>query len=187
VNPHVWLDPRLAARQVKTIRDGLRAADPACGPSYDANTAAFLAQLAELDAELERRLRPHAGRTFVAFHDIAPYFARRYGLKARFLVAVPEERPSAADLRRVGQLVRRQGLRALLGEPGRPDPVFAALAADLGVPILDFDPLEAAPGGDQAALPPQHYLGTMRRNLTALLQALGARTAPAPADAQPAT
>jgi len=83
VNPHIWLDPRRAARQVETIRDGLIAADPACAAGYRRQAAAFLAQLRALDAELQQQLAPFRGRTFVVLHDFAPSCAERYGLEAQ--------------------------------------------------------------------------------------------------------
>jgi len=114
VNPHVWLDPQRAARQVETIRDGLIQADPGCAPQFRRRAAEFLGRLQQLDREIASQLAPYRGRSFVAFHDVAPYFAQRYGLRAAFLVDVPEVNPSPRDVRRVADLVRDSQLRALL-------------------------------------------------------------------------
>jgi zinc transport system substrate-binding protein len=171
LNPHVWLDPQRAARQVATIRDGLIAADPGCQARYSANAAAFLAELRRLDGDLARQLAPYAGRRFVAFHDTAPYFAERYRLQAEFLVDVPEQNPSPADLQRVTRLVRQSHLQALLAEPQAAGRSLQALARDLGVRVSQFDPIETAPG--EASLRPDHYLETMRRNGRDLVAAFG--------------
>jgi zinc/manganese transport system substrate-binding protein len=169
VNPHVWLDPQRAARQVATIRDGLVAADPPCRQRYTANAAALLAELGRLDADLARQLAPYAGRAFVAFHDTAPYFAERYRLQAHFLVDVPEENPSPADLQRVTRLVRDADLRALLAEPQAAGRSFQSLARDLGLKVAVFDPMETGP----AAATGGHYAETMRRNGNELVRAFG--------------
>lgn len=172
VNPHVWLDPRRAAQQVATIRDGLIAADPRCRVRYDANAEEFLDDLRRLDRDLARQLAPFAGRRFVAFHDTAPYFAERYRLQAEFLVDVPEQNPSPADLERVARLVRSSGLQALLAEPQAAGRSLQSLARDLGVRLSVFDPLETAPEG--AAIEPGLYLEVMRRNGQDLVSAFGA-------------
>ena len=52
-NPHVWLDPVLAKQQVENIRDGLIAADPENKAKYEANAAAYLQELANLDKEFQ--------------------------------------------------------------------------------------------------------------------------------------
>jgi zinc transport system substrate-binding protein len=174
VNPHVWLDPRRAARQVATIRDGLIAADPACRERYAANATSLLGELDRLDADLARQLAPYAGRAFVAFHDAAPYFAERYRLRAHFLVDVPEENPSPADLQRVARLVRDSDLRALLAEPQAAGRSFQSLARDLGLRVAVFDPMETGP----TTATPGHYAETMRRNGRELVSAFGARERP---------
>jgi zinc/manganese transport system substrate-binding protein len=169
VNPHIWLDPLRAAQQVETIRDGLVKADPGCAVDYKRNADAFLRQLRGLNSEIAGQLKPYRGQTFVAFHDVAPYFAERYGLQATFLVDVPEVNPSPADLRRVSAEVKRSQLKALLSEPQEGNRSFNALARDLGVTISVFDPMETA--SEQAARDPATYFKVMRRNVADLREA----------------
>ena len=171
VNPHIWLDPQRALQQVATIRDGLVGADPGCADGYRRNAEAFSRKLRDLDAEIAAQLKPYQERTFVTFHDVAPYFAERYKIKASFLVAMPEINPSPADLQRVTAEVKRGRLRALLGEPRGDNRPFQALARDLGVSIAVFDPIETA--REQEARDPATYLQVMRRNVTNLRQAFG--------------
>ncbi len=171
VNPHIWLDPRRALQQVATIRDGLVRADPGCAAGYRRNAEAFSNQLRALDSEIASQLRPYRQRTFVTYHDVAPYFAERYDLRVSYLVAMPESRPSPADLRRVTAEVKRGRLRALLGEPRGENRPFQALASDLAVAIGVFDPIETS--SEREARDPATYLQVMRRNVTNLRQAFG--------------
>lgn len=171
VNPHIWLDPLRAVQQVETIRDGLIKADPSCAEGYKRKAAAFLAQLQKLNSEIADQLKPYRGKTFVAFHDFAPYFADRYGLKARFLVDVPELNPSPADLQRVAAEVRDTQLKALLSEPQEGQRSFNTLAKDLGVKISVFDSLET--GSLESSKDPGTYLRVMRKNTAGLIQAFG--------------
>ena len=170
-NPHIWLDPLRAVQQVNTIRDGLVEADPGCAATYRRNAAAYTGQLQALHRELAGRLEPLRGRSFVAFHDVAPYFAERYGLRATFLVDLPEQNPSPRDLQRVAAEVERSQLRALLSEPQTGSRSLNALAQDLGVRVSVFDPLESADA--EAEADPGTYLGVMRSNTANLLQAIG--------------
>jgi zinc transport system substrate-binding protein len=171
VNPHIWLDPLRAVQQVETIRDGLVKADPSCAEGYRRNAAAFTAELKKLNSEITAQLQPYRGKTFVAFHDFAPYFAQRYGLKAEYLVDVPEINPSPVDLRRVVAAVRSSQLKALVSEPQEGNRSFNALASDLGVKIVAFDPLETA--SERASGDTATYLSVMRRNAADLRQAFG--------------
>ena len=164
-------DPQRALQQVETIRAGLSQADPGCAETYRRNAEAFSRQLRALDAEIAGQLRPYRQRTFVTYHDVAPYFAERYGLRAAYLVASPERRPAAADLQRLAQVVRRNRLRALLGEPRGDNRSLQSLARDLGVSVGVFDPIETS--GGQGADDPATYGQVMRRNVTNLREAFG--------------
>jgi zinc/manganese transport system substrate-binding protein len=170
VNPHVWLDPRRAAGQVRAIRDGLATADPPRAACFRRNAALFLSDLERLDRDLARQLAPYAGRPILSFHDLAPYFAQRYGLRAESVVDLPEENPSVADLRRVVGELRRQRLRGLLVDPQNERPSFQALAADLDLVLLPFDPIERA--DEVQARRPSHYLEAMRRNGASVVESL---------------
>jgi zinc/manganese transport system substrate-binding protein len=171
VNPHIWLDPLRAVQQVETIRDGLIKADPSCAEGYKSNAATYITQLRQLNSEIAGQLKPYSGKTFIAFHDFAPYFAERYGLKAEFLVDVPELNPSPADLQRVAAEVRTTQLKALLSEPQEGQRSFNTLAKDLGVKISVFDPLET--GSLESSKDPGTYLQVMRRNTADLIKAFG--------------
>lgn len=169
VNPHIWLDPLRAAQQVETIRDGLVKADPSCAAGYRQRAATTTGQLRQLDSAIASQLKPFRGKTFVAFHDVAPYFAERYGLKAVYLVDVPELNPTPADLERISAEVKRSELQALLSEPQEGERSFNALAQDLGVRISVFDPLET--GSLEASKDPGTYERVMLRNVADLIQA----------------
>lgn len=171
VNPHIWLDPLRAVEQVETIRDGLIKADPSCAEGYTRNAAAYTAELRALNDTFASQLNPYQGKTFIAFHDFAPYFAQRYKLKADFLVDVPEMNPTPADLQRVAAEVRQTQLKALLAEPQEGQRSFNTLAKDLGIKISVFDPLET--GSDQSAREPDTYFVVMRRNVADLIKAFG--------------
>ena len=84
---------------------------------------------------------------------------------------VPELNPSPADLQRVAAEVKRSQLKALVSEPQEGNRSFNALARDLGVNIVAFDPLETA--SEQASRDPGTYLTLMRRNAADLRQAFG--------------
>jgi hypothetical protein len=108
------------------------------------------------------------GKTFVAYHDFAPYFAASYNLKAKFLVDLPEGNPSPNDVKRVMDTVKASNLKTLLTEPQSGKDAFAGLAKDLNVRVSTFDPMET--GGNEA-LQPDYYITTMRKNVKTLVTA----------------
>ncbi|MFN4279224.1 metal ABC transporter substrate-binding protein [Thermosynechococcus sp.] len=172
VNPHIWLDPKRAMQQVKNIRDGLIAVDPEGAKIYEENSAAFIEKLQALDTLAREKLTPFAGKTFVVYHDVAPYFAASYNLRTTYLVGIPSVNPAPADVQRVMQAVQQSELKTLLTEPGQ-EQVFESLAKDLGVKVSVFDPLERAPSA--ANLTPAYFLQRMEQNIRNLAEAFGAQ------------
>ncbi len=84
---------------------------------------------------------------------------------------VPEINPTPDDLQRVSEIVKRSQLQALLSEPQEGNRSFNALAKDLGVTIVVFDPLET--GSEEDSRDPSTYLRVMRSNAENLRQAFG--------------
>jgi len=162
VNPHVWLDPTLAAKQVETIRDGLMKADPSCADGYRNRADAYITKLQQLDSELAAELAPFQGRTVVSFHEALPYFTRRYGLSDEALVTLPEDQPSPADVQRINQVLKANNIAGVLTEPGGGSAALQSLAKDLTLRLEVFDPLELVPEASKRT--PELYIEVMRRN-----------------------
>lgn len=82
-DPHVWFDVTMWMKVVERIRDGLIELDPNHTEQYKANATKYLAQLAELDAEVKKKVEriSLSKRVLVTAHDAFGYFGRAYGFK----------------------------------------------------------------------------------------------------------
>lgn len=164
INPHFWLDPRLAIAGVEVIRDALSAEDPTHKAQYEANAARYIEQLRQLDTHLEAQLKPHAGRGFVSFHNAWPYYAHRYNLK---IVAVVEESagktPSEKYLRDMTTLLKQNNIRIIYSEPQLNPQVAQVLAREVGGQVDMLDPY-----GVQTAPERDTYIKNMRYNTNKL-------------------
>ncbi|MSQ41590.1 MAG: zinc ABC transporter substrate-binding protein [Dehalococcoidia bacterium] len=139
-DPHFWLDVANAVSYVERIRDALVQVDVAHAAGYRARAAGTVEALRALDAELRSQLAaipPHR-RKLVLFHDAFQYFARAYGfeLVAAVLPASAAQQPSAADVARIVELVRRTGVPAVFQEPQFSGQVLELVARETGVRVL---------------------------------------------------
>lgn len=165
-NPHIWLDPQQAMRQVQNIRDALIGVDPVLGRTYQANAARFLAELQGLDREIAAAVRGWRTRQFIAFHPTWVYFARRYGLQqAAVIERSPGREPSPTELARIVETARRIGAQAIFAEPQFSAKAAEAIARESGARVLFLDPLGSS-------LKDRSYLATMRRNVAQMALAL---------------
>jgi zinc/manganese transport system substrate-binding protein len=166
-NPHLWLDPGLAARMVTNILVALQKADPANADGYSANAAAFVARLQKLDGDIRSGLASITNRNIVTYHDAFPYFARRYGLKvAGVIEESPDVAPTPRYLASLRQAITTHDVKAIFTEPQHSDKLARQFAADLKLRVAPLDTLEV---GD---LKLTAYEDGMRRNLRSLQDAL---------------
>lgn len=120
IDPHLWQNVRNAMAYVKMIRDTLMAADPPGAGTYQANAAAYLAELDELDNYVRDTIAgiPEANRYLVTTHDAFGYLADAYNLKiAGFVTPNPATEPSLADRRKLTETIRSLGVPAVFLEP----------------------------------------------------------------------
>jgi zinc transport system substrate-binding protein len=165
-NPHIWLDPQQAMRQVEHIRDALARLDPGHAAAYRENAARFLAELQGLDREIAAEVRGWRTKQFIAFHPAWVYFARRYGLEqAGVIERSPGREPSPAELARIVETAKRVGARAIFAEPQFSPKAAEAIARESGARVLFLDPLGSS-------LKDRSYLAMMRSNVFQMAPAL---------------
>ena len=163
-NPHVWLDPLNAAAMVRVIAAELTRADLENASRYAANAARLQARLADLDAELDRLLRPLAGRAYVVFHDAYGHLEARYGLApAGILTVNPEVPPGTARVAEIRRLLRSRSGVCVFTEPQFEPKLIRTLTAGTGARTAALDPL-----GSDLAEGSELYFELMRGNARAL-------------------
>jgi len=165
-DPHVWLDPVRYAAMVRAIGSAL---------GDDAAAGRLARRLDGLDAELRRGLARCERRRIVTSHAAFGYLAARYGLEQVPLQGLsPEAEPSARDLARLVDLVRRSGATTVFFETLISPKLAQTVAREAGVETAVLNPLEGLTDDEVAA--GADYFSVMRANLAALQKALGCRS-----------
>jgi ABC-type Zn uptake system ZnuABC Zn-binding protein ZnuA len=174
-DPHIWLDPRNARVMVRNITVALVAADPAHRADYEANEAAYAAELDRLDGEIAAQLAGLANKKLVTNHDALGYYVDRYGLE--FVGSVipsfdTSAELSAADVSGVVSRVKRAGVKAVFSESSLPRKTAEAIGRDAGVAVVAGDDALyvdslGPPGSDGDT-----YLEMMRHNTRVIVDHL---------------
>jgi zinc transport system substrate-binding protein len=141
-DPHVWLDPDMAARIVASIRGRLEGLDPEGASDFRRNAAALEGRLRDLDTRYREGLRGCSGKVIVlAGHAAFGYLARRYGLEQVALYgASPDSQPTPAELIEVVKKARARGIQAVFTESSASPALARSLARELGVRVLALNP-----------------------------------------------
>jgi zinc/manganese transport system substrate-binding protein len=144
-NPHFLMDPFKARIAAQSISEAMARLDPGSADDYRANSSRFGKLLEQKLEGWQKRLEPHRGRRLAAYHNIWPYFARRFGLRIDlFLEPKPGIPPTPASLRDVVSEMNRDDIRLILIEPFQPRRVAERVAARTNAEIVD---LTQYPGG----------------------------------------
>lgn len=160
-NPHLWLDPALAAGYARAIGDALGRPDRA---------EAYVDELTALHGEARAAFGalPAEARRIVSFHDALPYFARAFDLEiVGVVVDAPGQDPSAGEIARLVAAIRAAGVRAIFSEVQFPPDLAGTVADETGATVvadLYTDTL-----GDP---PVDSYAGLIRWDVARIVEAL---------------
>jgi zinc/manganese transport system substrate-binding protein len=116
LDQHAWMNPHNGLTYVKNIVDALVRADPGNAEAYHNRAASYTQQLRDLDtwAHTEMEAVPTPQRRVLASHDSLQYLATTFGIT---MISVNgwtnKSEPSAADLARLTDQIRRDHVKAL--------------------------------------------------------------------------
>ena len=176
-DPHVWFDVTMWMETVKAVEETLVEFDPDHAAEYQANAAAYLARLDELDAYVRAQVElvPLEKRVLITAHDAFSYFGQAYGFEVRGLQGISTATEAGtADV---------QNLAAFIVERQIPD-----IFIESSVPIRSVEALQAAVqaqgysvaiGGElfsdamgNPGTPEGTYIGMVRHNIDTIVGAL---------------
>ena len=175
IDPHVWLDPEFAKKEVENIRDGLIAIDPNNRDKYLSNAKNFSDQLGSLDRAIRTDLQSCKKKDFISFHNSFSYFAKRYGLNQHSISnAGPEAEITPKRLVEIIDTAKNLQLHVIYSEE-LIDPRYASAVAQ-EIPdakVLVLSPIEGLSKNDQAS--GIGYIDKMHENIKNLMEGLECR------------
>lgn len=174
IDPHFWLDPVNVKVYVENIRRGLTEADPAGADHYQANAAAYLERLDELDAWVRAQVEtiPEARRLLVTDHHSFGYYADRYGFRVVGAVMPSVSTgasPSAQQMAELISTIKAVGAPAIFLATGTNPQLAEQIARDARVRVVSglFTHSVSEPGGKAPT-----YIDMIRYNTTVIVEAL---------------
>ena len=171
-DPHAWQDLANGEIYVRNIAKALAAADAADAAYFQSRTDQYLAALAALDGWVRQEIAkvPSAKRRVITTHDAFGYFGAAYGVA--FLAPEglsTEAEPSAGDLAKLIDQVKREKIRALFLENITSPQLMSTISREAGAPLggdLFSDALSPAYG------PAPTYIGMFRNNVPKLVEGM---------------
>ena len=170
-NPHAWMSPSNAIIYVENIRKALVKLDPANAAKFDANAAAYTAELQAVDAPVRKALEsiPSDQRWLVSCEGAFSYLIRNYGMKELYLWPVnADQEGTPQQVQKVVDTIRTQKIPVVFSESTISDKAMKQVAKETGARfggVLYVDSLTDASG------PAPTYLQLLKYNADTLLKA----------------
>jgi manganese/zinc/iron transport system substrate-binding protein len=176
-DPHVWFDVRLWMDAAREASDALARLDPAHAATYRANSKAYLADLAELDRYVRRRVGevPRPRRVIITAHDAFNYFGRAYGFEVRGLQGISTvTEAGTGDIQDLADFIVDRRIPSIFVESSVSSRTIEAVEEavrargfDVGIGGSLFSDAMGDPG-----TPSGTYVGMVRHNVDTIVEGL---------------
>lgn len=176
-DPHVWFDPRLWAKCVETVVNGLSEFD-AKGRAYYAKRGNELRKkMEELHEWSVKRVSelPSEKRILITSHDAFNYFGRAYGFRVVGLQGISTvDEASLADMAKMVDFIKKHQVKAVFIESSVPPQAIERISKDAGVKVGGelFSDAMGTPGQIENGYDLGTYEGMIKHNINKIVDAL---------------
>ncbi|UDM79469.1 metal ABC transporter substrate-binding protein [Vagococcus fluvialis] len=166
-DPHVWLDPLLVKKEVRTISDALIEIDSKNKDYYEKNTTEYLSKLDKLNDDYVAAFEEAKSRKFVTQHTAFSYLANQYGLEQVAISGLsPDQEPTPKELKGIQDLVKKENINVIYTESSASEKIAKTIADATGAELAVLNPMESVSKKDREN--GADYLSIMAENLEAL-------------------
>ena len=170
-DPHVWMNPVLAQKEIENIKNGFIKADPKHRKEYEANALRFESELSNLDHSFQTLLAYCEQKTIVTSHDAFEYLTKQYGLTVESLSGLsPDSEPSPKKLAEIADFVKKHSIKYIFFETLVSPQLSETIAHETGAQTIAFNPLEGL--SDKEISEGKDYMSIQKENLHSLQIAL---------------
>ncbi len=170
-DPHVWLDPQNAKKEMENIKDALVKADPDNKDYYESNYKTYSEKLDELDQSFKDTLAAVPNKSIVVSHEAYGYLCAAYGLTQMGIEGLaPDSEPDPARMAEVIDFVKENNVKTIFFEELASPKVAEAIAKETGAKTEVLNPIEGL--SDEELKAGEDYISVMEKNLAALKEAL---------------
>jgi zinc transport system substrate-binding protein len=171
IDPHFWLDPLNAQKEVEAIRDALIAVDQEHAEAYSSNAQKLMDALATLHTDYTNSLSVCEKDIAIMSHDAFGYVGDRYAIDVHSIAGIsPEEEPTPQVLAELSDLAEAEGINYVFFETLVSPDLAETLANEVGAQTLVLNPIEGLTNNEINS--GKNYFTEMRANLTNLRTAL---------------
>ena len=140
LDPHVWMNPKLAIQQADNMTHALEKAFPESAEQFEQGFAQLKSKFKALDHNIHEALEDYEGRTFMVFHPAWGYYAQQYHLE-QVAIEFEGKSPSARKLVELTQKAEEEQIKVILVQSQFNRKPAERIASHIGARVVDVDPV----------------------------------------------
>ena len=171
-DPHVWLSPLNAKKEMENIKNAFVQADPANQETYEANYSKYAAQADELDSQFRKMTGELKNKDLIVAHQAFGYLCKEYGLNQVAIEGLSaDSEPDAARMAEIIEFAKEHKITTIFFEELVNPKVAQTIAKATGAKTAVLDPVEGL--SDENKAKGLDYFSIMEKNLEAIREANG--------------
>ncbi len=170
-DPHVWLSPIKAKREMENIKNAFIQADADNKDYYEANYEKYAAEFDKLDKEFKDTLSVLPNKDIIVAHQAFGYLCADYGLNQIPIEGLsPDSEPDPARMAEIIKFAKEHNVKIIFFEELVSPKVAETIANTIGAKTDMLNPIEGL--SDEQLAAGDDYFSAMRQNLQSLKAAL---------------
>lgn len=170
-DPHVWLAPENAKKEMENIKNALAEADPENKEYYEENYKTYAEKFDELDNKFKETLSPIPDKVIVVSHEAFGYLCDAYGIAQMGIEGLsPDSEPDPKRMAEVIDFVKDNQVKTIFFEELVSPKVAETIAKETGAKTEVLNPLEGL--SDEEINAGEDYFSVMEKNLEVIKEAL---------------
>ncbi|OAB38199.1 zinc ABC transporter substrate-binding protein [Paenibacillus macquariensis subsp. defensor] len=171
LDPHVWLSPVLAQKEVTSILEAYVKADPEHEADYKKNADTYITKLQELDEAYKSGLKDVKKKEFVTQHAAFGYLAKEYGITQVAIAGLsPDQEPAPDKMVDIVKFAKEHHVTTIFFETLVDHKVAETVAKEIGAKTDVLNPIEGLT--EEESNNHMDYISVMKKNLEGLIKAL---------------
>ena len=170
-DPHIWLDPMLAKKEVELITQGLIKIDPVNSNYYQTNAQNLLVKLDNLNIEYRQGLNSCVKKDIITSHAAFGYLASEYHLNQIPISGLsPDAEPTVKKIIEIANFAKKNQIKYIFFESLVSPKLSQTIASEIAAQTLVLNPIEGL--SDEEIKNGKNYFTEMESNLNNLKIAL---------------
>ncbi|QIK70143.1 zinc ABC transporter solute-binding protein [Erysipelothrix sp. HDW6C] len=170
-DPHTWLSPTNAKKEMAIVKDKLVEIDPDNAAYYTKNYDVYATALSTLDKDFRTAIEGVQTREFLVDHLAFAYLAHDYDLVQKGVIqGLLSEEPTPKELELAIEYIENNNIKVIFAVPTESSKVVDVVVKETGVTVLPLYTIESLTG-DQIK-DKQDYFTLMQKNIESLKEGL---------------